>query len=355
VTDHSYRPQRNWGARIREVIYQSLRLIVIENELLRIGVLAGKGADIVELNYKPRDLDFVWLAPGGVRSPIPHAATAPDNRAVFRETYPGGWQEIFPNGGAPSSHEGAAFGQHGEVCFVPWDVTIVEDRADEVVVRFSVQTRTVPCRIEKTIRLRAGEAGFRLDERLRNDSPVAIRAMWGHHITFGAPFLIPGSRIELPDGIAVVPHPEPIAPGGRRVAATDSFPWPRDPQTGLDLRQVPEPGAPSEQLYLSGFADDHGRYQIVRPDSQLGCRISWDAGQMPFVWFWQDFGRSVGYPWYGRLMTVGLEPFSSFPNLGLADAVTNGSALTLQPGEERAFWLRMAVLDGALAPKPNPG
>src|SRR5688572_28633563 len=122
MTDQQYRPQRNWGARIREVMYQGLRMVILENEILRIGVLAGKGADIVELNYKPRDMDFIWLAPGGVRNQVTYAATAPDNRATFRENYPGGWQEIFPSGGMPSSYDGANHNQHGEVFNVPWDV-----------------------------------------------------------------------------------------------------------------------------------------------------------------------------------------------------------------------------------------
>ena len=85
MTDDLYRPQRNWGARLRDVTYQGIRMVILENELLRIGVLAGKGADIIELNYKPRDLDFIWLTPGGVRNPVTYAATSPDDRAVFRD------------------------------------------------------------------------------------------------------------------------------------------------------------------------------------------------------------------------------------------------------------------------------
>ena len=350
MNDQRYRPQRNWGARLRDGTEHGLRLVTLENELLRIGVLAGKGTDIVELNYKPRDLDFVWLAPGGVRDPATHAVTAPDPRAAFRENYPGGWQEVFPNGGAPSSFEGAAHGTHGEVFTLPWDVTILTDTEDEVAVRFSIRTRKAPCLIEKTVRLRAGEASFRIEERLRNESPVPVRAMWGHHITFGPPFLEPGTRIALPPGVEVTPHPAPIAPGGRRLASPNPFPWPRDPANGLDLGIVPERGAPSEQAYLSGFPVDAAWYEIVRPGDGIGARIAWDAARMPHLWFWQEFGATMGYPWFGRLYTVGLEPFSSVPNLGLAGAVANGSALTFAPGEEQSFWLTMDVIGSGDAP-----
>ena len=40
--------------------YRGMRAVFLENELLRIGVLADKGTDVFEFNYKPRDMDFVW-------------------------------------------------------------------------------------------------------------------------------------------------------------------------------------------------------------------------------------------------------------------------------------------------------
>ena len=345
MTDSLYPDQRNWGARLRDVTYHGMRLILMENELLRIGVLAGKGTDIIELNYKPRDLDFVWLAPGGVRNPHTFAATASDARAAFRDHYPGGWQEMLPNGGAPASFDGADYGQHGEVFNVPWDVTITEDTAEAVAVRFTVRTRKSPLLLEKTIGLVSGQAGFRMEERLRNVSPVTVRAMWGHHITFGPPFLAPGSRIRLPEGITVTPHSEPVAPGGRRVSGTTPFPWPHDPANGVDLGLIPERGAPSDVVYLAGFREDAAWYEVESPSPGPRCRVEWDGREMPYLWYWQEFGASTGYPWYGRNFNIGLEPFSSYPSLGLAEAVNNGTALTLGPDQERRFWLKMTVLD----------
>lgn len=55
---------RNHQCRTDEFLWRGHRLIVLENELLRIGVLASKGADLVELRYKPRDLDLLWRAAG---------------------------------------------------------------------------------------------------------------------------------------------------------------------------------------------------------------------------------------------------------------------------------------------------
>jgi hypothetical protein len=60
VREDIHRLQRNWGARILECQYKGMRVVFLENELLRVGVLADKGTDIFEFNYKPRDMDFVW-------------------------------------------------------------------------------------------------------------------------------------------------------------------------------------------------------------------------------------------------------------------------------------------------------
>jgi Domain of unknown function (DUF4432) len=339
-----HRPQRNWGPRLREYdVAGGLRAVFLENELLRVGVLADRGTDVFELLYKPRDLDFAWLSANGVRD----ARTAgPGSSDVFVDTYPGGWQEVLPNGGAPSSYAGAHYGQHDEVSLVPWDYEVVEDGEEAVAVRFTVTGRKSPFRLVKELRLSAGEPCLRIVETVTNESDVATRLMWGHHIAFGPPFLMPGCRLALPDGIEAVAHAEALNDGGRRVRA-GRFRWPHgedESGVGVALDLIPERGTPSELLYLTDFAE--GRYEIVRPASRLGLRVEWDASVMPFLWFWQEFGRTTGYPWYGRHYNIGLEPFTSFPTNGLAEAVANGTALELPPRGQRDFWLTATVIDG---------
>ena len=42
-----HRPQRNWGARLREYdVAGGMRAVFLENELLRVGVLADRGTDM---------------------------------------------------------------------------------------------------------------------------------------------------------------------------------------------------------------------------------------------------------------------------------------------------------------------
>ncbi len=347
MANHLHSTQRNWGTRIRELEYQDLDLIVLENELLRIGVLPGKGTDIIEINYKPLDLDFSWIAPGGVRNPNSHPATAGDATAPFLDNYPGGWQEIFPFGGAPSEVAGARFGQHGEVYASPWDVTIEEDTESSIAVTFSIRTRKMPFLIRKTIRMNAGHPSFTIDEHLTNESQVELPVMWGHHITFGQPFLRPGNDIRFPDGLVTIPHPEPVAPDGeRRIQPTD-FRWPHahtpDGET-LDLSVIPDRQTPSDMLYITEFPEKRAWYEIHDSERGAGCRVEWDRDVMPYLWYWQEFGAHTEYPWYGRAYVVGLEPFSSMPTNGSADAVENGTALLVEGGQTIDFNLTYEIL-----------
>ena len=272
-------------------------MVFLENELLRVGVLAGKGTDVFEFNYKPRDMDFVWLTAGGVRSPTSYLSTSPDPLATFMDYYPGGWQEIFPNGGAPSAYLGAQFGQHGEVSNLPWDYEIVEDDESAVAVRFSVRTQKTPFCLEKELRLRSGESRLLVEETLANESDVSLHAMWGHHLAFGRPFLEVGCRIRLPEGATVIPHDEPTHPVGRRVKGGKRNVWPfAEGESGeeVDLSVLPERGTLPEMLYLTDLFE--GFYEIENPRKGLGLRVGWDAEQMPYLWFWQECGASGFYP-----------------------------------------------------------
>ncbi|MEU5881928.1 DUF4432 family protein [Spirillospora sp. NPDC047279] len=316
MTYRRHRPARNWGARLHETTWFGMRAVVLENELLRVTVLADKGGDVAEFCYKRRDMDFVWLSPDGVRNPRDVAGGASDDVAAFLDHYEGGWQEVLPNGGMPSIHQGVAFAQHGEVAGLPWDVDIVADYPNEVAVRLTVRARRMPLRVVKTFRLVSGSAELSIDEELTNEADVAVDVMWGHHIVFGTPFLRPGHRIRLPDGV----------------------------EAGEDLTVVPDHGAPSDIHYLTGFGPE-GWYEITDPESALGLRVAWDATVLEHLWLWRELGSIGEYPWWGRAYVVGLEPFAGYPTEGLAEAVRNGSALTLRPRETRPLWLRASVMD----------
>jgi len=53
---------RKQGCRLSlDYTYKGMRVGFLENDLIRVGILLDKGADIFEFTYKPRDLDFLCL------------------------------------------------------------------------------------------------------------------------------------------------------------------------------------------------------------------------------------------------------------------------------------------------------
>jgi hypothetical protein len=317
---------RNWGARLHHTSLRGVPAVVLENELLRITVLLH-GAHLIEFNHKPRDLDFVWLTPG----------TAWPGSGDFFDSYPGGWQEVFPNGGAPATYRGAVLDQHDEAVALPWECEVVEDDPARVAVRLTVRTRRTPFRVSKVLSLASGEARLSVLSTVTSEAPVETHAMWGQHLAYGAPFLVPGSRITLPPGVTVRPHEVNLNPPRRAVAEGGPYPWPVVPTPDggtVDLSVIPEPGAPSDVCYLTGFTE--GWYELRRPDGDAGVRVEWDAATLPYLWLWHEFGDMTGHPWWGRAYVAGLEPFSSYPTNGLPDAVANGSALTLAPWSSKS-------------------
>ncbi len=62
-----YQDERTDGCRISDAwTYRGLKTVVLENELIRVVVLADKGADVYSFVHKPSDTDFMWRSPSGV-------------------------------------------------------------------------------------------------------------------------------------------------------------------------------------------------------------------------------------------------------------------------------------------------
>ncbi|MCJ8013595.1 DUF4432 family protein [Paenibacillus sp. KQZ6P-2] len=341
-----YRPQRNYGCRIHDQnSYFGLRTVVLENDLVRISILVDKGTEIFEYLYKPKDLDFMWLSENGVQNPNDYLPTSPDPVSTFIDYYPGGWQEVFPNGGPTSVYLGAQFGQHGEVAQMPWDYDIVQDTATRIAVRFRVRTKKLPFQLTKTLTLDSGSATLLIEEQLENLSDIPLRYMWGQHIAFGKPFLEPGCNIILPDNVKLITESieSPVSRPGR-VKRGASYEWPSGvAETGklVDFSHLPEKGTPSEMIYLTGFSDQ-AWYRIENNSLSMGLKVEWDAAAMPYLWYWQEYGATECYPWYGRHYNIGLEPFSSYPTLGLEEAVRNDTAGVVNSRELKSFWIKAA-------------
>lgn len=321
---------RHYGCRITDdLVYKGFRTVFLENDLVRVGVLLDKGADLFQFLYKPTDTDFLWRAPNGLLDARRSKPTSASGAGAFLDSYHGGWQEIFPGGG-PMVYQGAEIGLHGEVTHLGWDCEILVDDPEEIAVQLSCETLRTPFRLERTMRLVQGSPVLFITERLTNLSPTEHAFMWGHHPAFGPPFLKQGVRLYVPAATGQVHDPQFAQSGIFNPGET--FDWPLIQNAGerLDLSRVPGPEAGfADLIYLSGLTE--GWYAVQDPEAGIGFGLAWPLEVFPYLWFWLAYGRAPGYPWWDRVYCLALEPWTSIPNsFELAQA--SGNLKTLKGG-----------------------
>lgn len=338
------------GCRVSdEWTFRGLRAAVLENEVLRVLVLLDKGAEIVEFRLKPLDLDPLLRMPGGVRNPAHGQPSIGGAGGGFLDYYAGGWQEILPNGGQPASHQGVDYGQHGEVSLVPWSSEVLDDGPERAVLRCTVRALRAPLLLERTMTLERGRAVLTLDERLTSEAGESLDVMWGHHVAFGLPFLEEGATIATSARRLLV-HEELPGFTPRRLRPGQRGAWPyaaaADGAT-LDLSRVPARAAAGgrEISYLTDF-DGPAWYALTNVARGNGFAMRWDGALFRYLWLWQELGSGTGFPWWGRTYTVALEPWTSYPTLGLPEAVARGAQLTLRPGQAVATRLTATAYSG---------
>ena len=342
-----HHPDRNWACRIQsDITLKGLKTVVMENEHLRISILADKGADIYEFLHKSSDTDFMWRTPVGLHNPATFTPSNTTSEGPFMDHYEGGWQEIFPSGGTDNTHAGVSYGLHGEVCQLPWSFNVLEDTPDRISCLFSTRTLRTPFLIERTLTLNKGEAKLHISETLKNLSPESFDFSWGHHLAFGEPFLDEYCRVDSgAKGIEI--HDQPYSDKQRfETGAKFDYPIARDKSgRDVDIRKIPPKSAKTMDLtYLTELQEPW--FALTHTKKKLGFGLRFDEKLFDAIWFWQVFGGGVGAPWFSRTYNIGLEPFTSWPGTGLADAVKRNRHQTIGPNAELNTELTALVFTG---------
>lgn len=334
----------NNGCRWMEFIWNRITAVVMENDVIRLEILVDRGTDIVEFLYKPADVDFMWRGPIPLHKPFSLITTAQGKLGNFMDYYPGGWQEVFPNGGGPCEYKGAVLGLHGEVALQPWKYSVIEATGNTLSIKFSTETYRTPFLLEKTISIRKNSTAVVIDEKVTNNSGEDMDFIWGHHPAFGKPFLsedciikIKGAKVSVGQG------------DGKSFTNLKQITgiWPlvegSDGKGMVDISICPsENDRVSEVMFLSELQE--GQYELFNKKLNVGFKLEFPLDVFRYVWFWRVAKGSFNYPWYGRTYNVALEPFSSLPNL--AEAVKRGDSLNLKPGKSLSATLKASVTTG---------
>jgi galactose mutarotase-like enzyme len=304
-------------------------VVILENELLRVVVNAGRGAMIHEFLYKPADLDVLFKNPGGLR-PLGTSAPSSYDVAPLMDNHPGGWYECFPSGSAPVKCHGASLGFHGEIFGLPFEVNAAGDGGNECSATMTAFTVRTPWKLTKTFALKKNDPTLYLRETATNLGAVELPVHWGQHPMFGAPFLDERCRIEIPAGVVLDTHDDPLVP--RK--------WPLDAK-GADLSAVRGPESRAGKMVFATELKE-GRYRLISPTWQLAFEMRWDARKFPYCWLYENAGQ-MDAPWFGRAYTLALEPFTGLPKA----LETGRGVLTVPAGQSEMAAFEARIGGGA--------
>lgn len=327
-----YHYARNYACRIKEYSVNGLRCVSLENEKIKVSILADKGTDIYEFLYKPEDCDVMWHSFNGIRNPSESVPSISNPRGGFLDYYEGGWQELFPNIGGPARYRGAELGNNGEVCLLRWDYAIEKNTPEEIAVKFTVRTPRTPFYLEKTLSLKSQESTLHIYESITNEGSTDMDFAWGQHPAFGPMFLDESCELTLPDHCRGEVPPVDFGPNAPLVRGSQ-FVYPDAESIGgavYDVSKVPPIDENRNYVYYI-YDIPEGWYKLTSKTKNLTFQLHWDKNLFPVLWMWGCFGGTTEYPWYGRNYNLAVEPWSAIPQG--PEQPDRGVKLSLRPNE----------------------
>jgi galactose mutarotase-like enzyme len=253
------------------------KVLILENDRLRVVCLPAKGADIVAFDDKTRNCQCL-MPPLREFNSLDLAPNPSGINCI--------WPEMFPVASAYGLYNGTTQPFHGEAHTLPWRYDILKDTPQEVSVRFSVRMHLTPFELVRTLTLRANEPVLHIDETVTNFSGLTLPLNWGHHPTFGEPLLSEHCQIYLPKGKFL------------------------DGDASL-LKIKPRNANTSAMFYLTDFTQ--GWYGLYNHQKNLGFGMRWDPELFKVIWLWQSFNHHKNSPMNGREYAIAIEPVMSLP------------------------------------------
>ncbi|MBL8581392.1 MAG: hypothetical protein JNL61_04075 [Rhizobiaceae bacterium] len=315
--------------------------ITIAGSKLSLTVNPRVGGTITAITHLELGLSVLGTVPwDAVDAPI--GGLAPPTEAEWLTRYTGGWPLLFPNGGDACMFDGVFHGFHGEGSIAPWRAAVGEGG-----ISLTRRFFSVPVEMRRDLVLEGDVLVIRECVLMKGPRPIEI--MWGHHPTFGSDLLAGPVEISTSARRASAeavydPPANPLTPG-----AQGAWPSLAGKAGPFDLAHPAGPIAAS--AYVEDF-DQRAWIAMRRLDDAIGVALSWDASVFACAWLWYELGGTPEAPWHGRGNVIGLEPNTTKPALGLAEASRRGGRLLrLEPGADMSTELRLHVFKprGAVA------
>ena len=330
------RPTGHYG---RFYQWEGHELLELNSAHLTIKISINRGAEILELRDKRKNLDLLWHNHEDIVRNRESISSRNSEFGNFLEHFSGGWQEVLPAAQYPVEYKGIKVGGHGEAALLSWNFEVLKDSPEKLVIKLWVNLRLFPLRLTRTMTLH--NETLRFDETVENLGAETIEFQWGQHLVLGGPLAEPGAELIIDSGERFeVPHyPSPTY----RFEVDQSGQWPNVRTTkGVieDLRILPASDGTDGHVILGPMKNPD--VSIINQKLGIRARMQWGKETYPYCWIWMVWGGIKQYPLWGAHRLVTIEPFSS-PVIPLTEAISSGSALVAKPGGIVSSWVEFTV------------
>jgi hypothetical protein len=319
-------------AQLEELHVRGWDILRLSTDAVTVEIIPGLGGTVTSLTRRADAAAVLWSPPWGLR-PRGSGSLPGTPEAQMIDSFAGGWQTLFPNGGDSVFTHGVDWGYDGEarLTWMDWEFTGSSVRMTGRLVR-------APFEITKIVSVRDHE--ITVGETVRNVGRERIETMWGSQLMLGG--LLLGAETTV-DSAAAIVRPDPQT--SRNATYEDLMPWPRSHGAGtmINLGLVPAPESGETRLaYLSDFS--RPMISISRPSHRIAIELEWDAEVFPYVWYSMEAGGRSGFPWYRSGYFLTLTPCSSWPAHGVQEArQTSNSSVLIDPSEVLTSYVALRV------------
>lgn len=311
------------GCFLKRKIIEDHVVLHLENEHICIGIDIDQGAHIYQLIDKKTNIDLLYNDPKGLAK---HDI--------------GGWYELFPNAGKACRFNEMEIPGHGDVRSAAWSYRINHESTDEIQLALEITSSVLPFKLEKKIGIKKDLPCLFISEKITNLSSETLPYLWGHHVTFGSPFISPFCRIDLPECRLYKRHD--YGNEASRLAPQASGTIKRIPDKNgapLDLTYFPSEIC-SEMLFIDELSEHW--YNLFNEKLSVGCALSWHGVAFPYLWLWQENCAAQQPPFLGRTVGMALEPQSSNVPI-LTQSHEENQAPLLQAEHSMESYLTMTI------------
>ena len=319
--------------------WEGHEVVELNSPELLVKVSLTRGAEILELRDKRKNLDLLWHNHDDIVRNRQAISSRNSDFGNFLEHFSGGWQEVLPAAQYPVDYKGIKVGGHGEAALLSWDFEIITDSATELKVKFWVNLRLFPLRLTRVMTIK--NESVRFDETVENVGGEQIEFQWGQHLVLGGPIASPGAQLVVEPGERFeVPHyPSPTY----RFEVDQVGLWPEIRKANGEMEDL-------QTLPANDGSDGHvivgpmkiADVALVNRELGLAARMRWSKETYPYCWIWMVWGGIKQYPLWGAHRLVTIEPFSS-PVIPLTEAISSGRALVAKPGGIVSSWVEFTV------------